>query len=103
MGIVITLAVGTTVLTFSGAPRAEADSCAPTTPAVAAVVTTTPTSADPSITGSTPPVATSPGEALPETPLVVAFPAIGMLMMSGYIVMRRRRDEAKTPRGRPGG
>jgi hypothetical protein len=96
-GIVITLAVGTTVLTFSGAPRADADSCPSTAPAVAAAVgTTTTTTADPSITGPIPPIATSPGEALPEAPLVVAYPAIGLLVMSGYLVMRRRRNQSIT-------
>jgi len=96
-GIVITLAVGTTVLTFSGAPPAGADSCPPTAPAVAAAVgTTTTTMADPSITGPIPPIVTSPGVALPEASQVVAFPAIGLLVMSGYLVMRRRRNQAIT-------
>ncbi|MGO9853699.1 MAG: hypothetical protein ACLPYY_01450 [Acidimicrobiales bacterium] len=96
-GIVITLVVGTTVLGFSEAPRADADSCLSTAPAVAAAVgTTTTTTADQSITGAIPPVVTSPGEALPDSSLVVAFPAIGLLIMSGYLVMHRRRNQADT-------
>jgi LPXTG-motif cell wall-anchored protein len=92
VGIVIALAVGTTVLTFSWAPQADADSCMPTsTPAVAAAIgTASPTTAVPAITGSTSPIVTSPAEVLPEAPVVVAFPVIGLLIMSGYIVMRRR-------------
>ena len=96
-GIVITLAVGTTLLTFSGAPQAGADSCPPSAPAAAAGVgTTTTTIADPSITGAIPPIVTSPGVALPEASQVVAFPAIGLVVMSGYLVMRRRRNRAIT-------
>ena len=49
--IVIALAVGATVLTFSQAPRADADSCPPTAPAAAlAPATTTTTTAAPSTT-----------------------------------------------------
>ena len=41
--------------------------------------------------GFFPPIPSNPGEGLPEAPLVVVFPAIGILIMSGYLVMRRRR------------
>jgi LPXTG-motif cell wall-anchored protein len=98
VGIVITVAVGATVLTFSVNPRADADSCTSTTPSVAAAVaTTTTTTADTPITGSSSPIVTSPGEALPEASQVAALPAIAMLVMSVYIVMRFRRNQADTP------
>ena len=52
--IVIALAVGSTVLTFSEAPRADADSCPPTALAAAtAPATTTTTTAAPSTTTTT--------------------------------------------------
>ena len=41
--------------------------------------------------GFFPPIPSNPGEGLPEAPRGVVFPAIGILIMSGYLVMRRRR------------
>ena len=97
VGIVVILAVGATVLTFSGVSRADADSCTSAAPAVAAAVaTTTTTTADPLAAGAVAPIVTSPGVALPETPLVAAFPVVGLILISGYLVMRHRRNEAVT-------
>ena len=50
----------------------------------------------PSGNGFMPPIPTNPGEGLPEASLVVAFPAIGLLLMCGYLVLRRRRNGAIT-------
>jgi hypothetical protein len=98
LGIVTTLVVGTTVLTLSGAQRADAVSCTSTAPSVAATaVTTTTTAADTPITGSIPTIVTSPGEALPEAPEVVALPAIGVLVLACYFVMRSRKNQAAAP------
>ncbi len=44
--------------------------------------------------GFMPPIPTNPGEGLPESPLVVAIPAIGVLLMGGYLVLRHRRNQA---------
>ena len=97
-GVVIALTVGITALALSGGSRADADSCLPTTsPAVApAVATTTTTTAALSSTGPVSPIATSPGAVLPEASQIVAFPVIGLLVTSGYVVMRRRRNPATT-------
>jgi len=46
--------------------------------------------------GFMPPGPGNPGEGLPEASLVVAFPAIGVLVMGGYLVLRRRRNQAIT-------
>ena len=46
--------------------------------------------------GFMPPIPTNPGEGLPEAPLIVAFPAIGLVLMGGYLLMRRRRNGAIT-------
>ena len=55
--IVIALAVGATVLTFSEAPRADADSCPPTAPPVVLTpATTTTTTVPPTTTTTTTPV-----------------------------------------------
>ena len=96
--IVIALTVGIMALALSGGSRADADSCLPTTsPAVAAAVaTTTTTTAGSSNTGPVSPIATSPGAVLPETSQVVALPVIGLLVTGGYVVMRRRRNQATT-------
>jgi LPXTG-motif cell wall-anchored protein len=51
--IVIALAVGTTALTFSEAPRADANSCPPTAPAVALAPAATTTTTAPVTTTST--------------------------------------------------
>ena len=97
-GIVIALTVGITALALSGGSRADADSCLPTTsPAVAApVATTTTTTAVSSNTGPVTPIATSPGAVLPETSQVVALPVIALLVTSGYVVIRRRKNQATT-------
>jgi hypothetical protein len=42
--------------------------------------------------GFMPPIPTNPGEGLPEVPLAVALPALGLLLMAGYVVRRRRRS-----------
>ena len=42
--------------------------------------------------GFMPPIPGNPGEGLPEASLVVAFPAIGLLLLGGFWVVRRRRD-----------
>ncbi len=42
--------------------------------------------------GFMPPIPTNPGEGLPEAPLVVVFPAIGLFLLGGFWVVRRRRD-----------
>ena len=44
--------------------------------------------------GFVPPIPNNPGEGLPEAPLVIVFPAIAILSMSGYLVMRRRQKPA---------
>ncbi len=44
--------------------------------------------------GFLPPLPTNPGEGLPEAPLAVAFPALGLLLLGGYLVVRRRRNPA---------
>ena len=50
----------------------------------------------PSGNGFMPPIPTNPGEGLPEASLVVAFPAIALLLMGGFLVMRRRRNRTIT-------
>ena len=96
-GIVITLVVGTTVLGFSEAPRADADSCLSTAPSSRRCRRDDHhDNGRPIDHRGYPPVVTSPGKALPDSSLVVAFPAIGLLIMSGYLVMHRRRNQADT-------
>jgi Phosphoesterase family len=48
----------------------------------------------PSGNGFLPPLPTNPGEGLPEAPLAVAFPALVLLLLGGYAVLRRRRNPA---------
>ena len=48
----------------------------------------------PSGNGFMPPIPTNPGEGLPEAPLAVAFPAFVLLLLGGYVVLRRRRNPA---------
>jgi hypothetical protein len=50
----------------------------------------------PSGNGFLPPIPNNPGEGTPEAPLVVAFPAIALLGMGGYLLIRRRRNRFVT-------
>ena len=50
----------------------------------------------PSGNGFLPPIPNNPGEGTPEAPLVVSFPAIALLGMGGYLLMRRRRNRFVT-------
>ena len=97
-GIVIAVTVGLSALALIAGSPADADSCLPTTsPAVApAVATTTTTTAALSSTGPVSPIATSPGAVLPEASQIVAFPVIGLLVTSGYVLLRRRRNQVTT-------
>jgi len=44
--------------------------------------------------GFMPPIPQNPGEALPEFSMAVAFPAMGLLLIAGFWVVRRRRNGA---------
>jgi hypothetical protein len=48
----------------------------------------------PSGNGFLPPIPANPGEGTPEAPLAVGLPALGILVMLGYLVVRRRRNGA---------
>jgi hypothetical protein len=45
----------------------------------------------PSGNGFMPPIPSNPGEGTPEVPFAIALPAVGLLLMAGFVVRRRRK------------